>query len=74
MQRRDDRRLFSDGAEGAFRGDGSGGHDEFVHAIQKYRHLPIEEMMLELTGQFDTQTGSLHPEDDITVLAMEVGK
>jgi serine phosphatase RsbU (regulator of sigma subunit) len=65
--------LFSDGAEAQLRRPGSSGRMELLEAIQKSRHLPVEEMVLQLTGLIDHQQGSLHPEDDVTLLLMDVG-
>lgn len=66
--------VFSDGAEGVFRTEGTSGREDLLDAIERYRHLSVEDMMLELTGLIDSQQGSLHPEDDVTVLAMDVAK
>lgn len=64
--------LHSDGVEAIFRHDGSTGRDEFIESLQPFRRLPIEDMMLELTGMIDSRQGSLHPEDDVTLVALEV--
>lgn len=66
--------LHSDGVENMFRSDSSSGRAEFLEAIEKHRHLPVEEMMLQLTELIDSQQGSLNPEDDVTLLAVEVEK
>ena len=64
--------VHSDGAEGVFRREGTSGREELLAAIERLRHRPLDEMMMELTGLIDSQQGSLHPEDDVTILALDV--
>ncbi len=63
--------LHSDGAECVFRNAGSSGRDEFVEAVVSHRHLPIDEFVFQLSGLIDNRQGSLHPEDDVTILVVE---
>ncbi len=64
--------VFSDGAEGVFRHDESLGRDELLAEIRRLRHLSTDEFILEIASVIDARQGSLHPEDDVTLLAMDV--
>ena len=64
--------LHTDGAEELFRCPGSCGRDEFVTIVEKCRHLQPDEMILQLTAEIDNMQGSLHPEDDITLIVLDV--
>ena len=66
--------LHSDGAEDVFRHQGTSGRLEFLAALDRLRHLPVEQMTFQLAAVIDSMRGSLHPEDDITVVAMQVSK
>ncbi|MFW6155261.1 MAG: PP2C family protein-serine/threonine phosphatase [Planctomycetota bacterium] len=65
--------LYSDGAEAAFSARGSSGHQEFVEAVTAVRHMPVEQMSLQLAGLVDDRHRSDGPEDDITILILDVG-
>ncbi|NQU76183.1 MAG: serine/threonine-protein phosphatase [Planctomycetes bacterium] len=65
--------LHSDGAEDAFRGNGLDSRRDFIAAMESMRHLPVDEMMLQMASLVDSLQGSLHPADDITVVVMDVG-
>jgi sigma-B regulation protein RsbU (phosphoserine phosphatase) len=66
--------LHTDGSEEVFRRQGTSGREEFIEVVQRVRHLPLETMMMELTNTIDAQQGSLNPEDDVTLLAVDVAK
>ncbi len=65
--------LHSDGAEDVFRHQGSG-RDGLIATLQKLRELPVDKMAFQLAAVIDGMSGSLHPEDDITVVCMQVGE
>jgi phosphoserine phosphatase RsbU/P len=64
--------LHSDGAEDVFRHEGGSGRDRFIQAISRLRGLPVDRMSFQLAAVIDGMRGSLHPEDDITVVTMHV--
>ncbi|NLF32531.1 MAG: SpoIIE family protein phosphatase [Planctomycetes bacterium] len=65
--------LYSDGAEAAFRASpSSSGHQEFVDAVLAVRHMPVETMSLQLAGLVDDRHRRNGPEDDITVLLLDI--
>ncbi len=64
--------LYTDGAEGVFRHANSTGHDEFVAEVAKCRNLSPELMALQLAGIIDDRQGDENPEDDITILILDV--
>jgi sigma-B regulation protein RsbU (phosphoserine phosphatase) len=65
--------LHSDGAEDVFRHEGGGGREGFIQTMQRLRHLPVDRCAFQLAAVIDSMRGSLHPEDDITVVTMQVG-
>jgi phosphoserine phosphatase RsbU/P len=64
--------LHTDGAEDVFRHGASTGRAEFIAVLEKLRGLPADQMTFQLAGVIDSLQGSLHPEDDITLLVMDV--
>jgi sigma-B regulation protein RsbU (phosphoserine phosphatase) len=66
--------LHTDGAEDVFRHGTSTGRSEFIAVLEKLRHMPADQMTFQLAGVIDSLQGSLHPEDDITLLVMDVGR
>lgn len=66
--------LHSDGAEDVFRHEGAGGREGFIESVEHLRHLPVNQMAFQLAAKIDSMRGSLHPEDDITVVLMHVGE
>jgi len=64
--------VHTDGAEDTFRTDTTAGRAKFVAAVEQCRGLPADEMTLQLSAMIDDLQGSLHPEDDITVLVLDV--
>jgi len=64
--------LYSDGAEGVFRHPDSCGRDEFVAEVIRYRDLSPELLTMQLAGIIEDRQGSSAPEDDITVLVLDV--
>ena len=63
--------VYSDGVEIGF-----GGADVDIHHWQqefiKRQSLPGQELLAELSGELDRQSGSLSPKDDVTIILMEV--
>ena len=66
--------IHTDGAEDTFRTDTTAGRSKFVAAVEQARHLPVDEMTLQLSAMIDDLQGSLHPEDDITMLVLDIAK
>lgn len=64
--------LYSDGAEGVFRHGESSGRDEFIAEVNTCRHLSPELMSLQLAGIIDDRQDGHTPEDDITILLLDV--
>ena len=64
--------LYSDGAEAAFRVNNSSGHNEFVEAVLAIRHMSVEQMSLQLAGLVDDHHRPNGPEDDITILLLDI--
>ncbi len=65
--------VYSDGAEAAFRVRNSSGHDEFVAAVNAVRHMSVDQMSLQLAGLVDDRHRTDGPDDDITILILDVG-
>ncbi|MCH7883634.1 MAG: PP2C family protein-serine/threonine phosphatase [Planctomycetes bacterium] len=66
--------FFTDGVELAFQ---SGPDDPIdAHAYRKVfeslSSLPIQEMTARIEAMLDRETGSLHPRDDVTIVALEI--
>jgi phosphoserine phosphatase RsbU/P len=66
--------LHTDGAEDVFRHEGGGGREGFIATMQRLRTLPVDRTSFQLAAAIDSMRGSLHPEDDITVVSMHVGQ
>jgi sigma-B regulation protein RsbU (phosphoserine phosphatase) len=66
--------LYSDGIESVFCPEGEKVSDDWRAEIERYRHLPVDEVVSRLDYEMDQQAGSLNPVDDITLLVLEVGE
>jgi len=66
--------LYTDGAEEALKRPGEDfGHGRtFPCIVQQYAGMPREQMLLEMSASLDIKYGLGHPEDDITIVMMEV--
>ena len=43
-----------------------------LRTFESLAHLPIDEMMRDISARLDDESGSLDPKDDVTIVAMEV--
>jgi serine phosphatase RsbU (regulator of sigma subunit) len=66
--------LYSDGMELAFveQRDYETGEPRYKKEFQKVIHLPASKLARRLEGMIDAEEGSISPQDDVTVLVMEV--
>ena len=66
--------LYTDGAEDALkRPDQDCGYGRtFVHIAEQYARTPREQMLLEMTASLDIKYGLNNPEDDITVVVLDI--
>ncbi len=65
--------IFSDGAEDMLHsGLSVSGESPLVSALQNLRHLPAEEMVLQLSAHIDEHRSPDRREDDVTVLVMDI--
>ncbi|MCD6365518.1 MAG: SpoIIE family protein phosphatase [Planctomycetes bacterium] len=66
--------LFTDGAEDALCGVGAANRGRLADFIAPWRELPREELLLRLAAAIDELSQSHMPEDDITIVVMDVEK
>ena len=66
--------FFTDGVELAFQADESKQLDTaaYCRVFESLAHLPVREMVSEIDSRLDTETGSLNPRDDLTVVGLEI--
>ncbi|MBN1489066.1 MAG: serine/threonine-protein phosphatase [Phycisphaerae bacterium] len=66
--------LFSDGVEAALveNHEHETGLPVFTETLLGAAHLPVEDFAAHVTNQLDATEGSLNPEDDITLVALEI--
>ncbi|MCH8965226.1 MAG: SpoIIE family protein phosphatase [Planctomycetes bacterium] len=66
--------LHSDGMELAFveQRDYETGEPRYKKEFQKVIHLPAEKLARRLEQMIDAEEGSISPQDDVTVVVMEV--
>ncbi|HEV7300373.1 MAG TPA: PP2C family protein-serine/threonine phosphatase [Tepidisphaeraceae bacterium] len=64
--------FYSDGVEVAFGVGESMDTHRWRHELTERRELPTETMLHEFAMQMDTETGSIQPKDDLTIIALEV--
>ena len=72
MQHGDRLFIFSDGIEVAFADDQTMDTRQWRMELERRRHLPTEQLLLELTENLDRETGSLQPKDDLSMIIAEV--
>jgi serine phosphatase RsbU (regulator of sigma subunit) len=63
--------VFSDGIEVAFSNEQGFDNDKWCQDLHERRHLSAEELIRDLAGRLDAESGSLEPKDDLTIIAME---
>ena len=66
--------LYSDGVETAFYSEADGGFDTtaYLSVFESVAHLPVDKMVAEIERTMNTQQGSIAPQDDVTILAIEI--
>ena len=64
--------AFSDGAEDTFLDPAEPGPAGLIAQLRDLRHLPADEMTLQLTVRIDERRASNKHDDDITVIVMDV--
>ena len=66
--------LYTDGAEDALKcPDQDFGYGKtFAHIAEQYARMPREQMLLEMTASLDIKYGLSNPEDDITVVVLDI--
>jgi sigma-B regulation protein RsbU (phosphoserine phosphatase) len=67
-------RLFicSDGIEVCFVDEKSIDNHEWRRQLQARRHLPTEQIVIEISEALDKDTGSLQPKDDVSMIVVEI--
>jgi len=63
--------VFSDGIEVAFSNEQGFDNDKWCQDLIDRCHLSAEELIRDLARRLDTESGSLEPKDDLTIIAME---
>jgi len=63
--------VFSDGIEVAFSTEEGFDGDKWLQDLTERNHLSAEELIRDLATRLDTESGSLEPKDDLTIIAME---
>jgi sigma-B regulation protein RsbU (phosphoserine phosphatase) len=64
--------LYTDGVEVAFTDDGALESQQWLKELQTRIHLPCEQLLNELAARIDSESGSLEPKDDLTVVILEI--
>jgi sigma-B regulation protein RsbU (phosphoserine phosphatase) len=64
--------VYSDGIEVAFCGENIADNERWREELHRRRSLPTQDVLLGLSEQIDSQSGSLQPKDDLTIIAVEV--
>jgi serine phosphatase RsbU (regulator of sigma subunit) len=64
--------IFSDGIEVAFSDDKELDTDRWRREIEQRRHLRSSELIASLASHIESQSGSLSPKDDLTIILMDV--
>lgn len=64
--------FFTDGVEIAFNNDLNHGTTRWKTELDRRRHLPTDALLADFAACLDRESGSMHPKDDLTLLAMEV--
>jgi sigma-B regulation protein RsbU (phosphoserine phosphatase) len=64
--------VYSDGMEVAFAEDQSFDSTQWRRELTNRRELSTEQLLTELSGMLDSETGSLQPRDDVSMIVVEV--
>jgi phosphoserine phosphatase RsbU/P len=64
--------VYSDGIEVAFCGDDVGDNTRWQEQLRRRADVPTDQILLQLAEALDSQSGSLQPKDDLTIIALEV--
>lgn len=66
--------IYTDGIELAFQANENCTEQlrAFKRACAEHAHLPIERLVSQLEIRLDAEAGSLHPQDDVTIVGLEV--
>jgi sigma-B regulation protein RsbU (phosphoserine phosphatase) len=66
--------LYTDGIEHVFQRSESSSPDgrTYHHTLRRLASLPIQEMMAQIEMQLDREVGSLDPQDDVTIVGLEI--
>jgi sigma-B regulation protein RsbU (phosphoserine phosphatase) len=64
--------IYSDGIEVGFCGDNIADNDRWQDELRRRHALPTDDLLAELAHELDSQSGSLQPKDDLTIMVMEV--
>ncbi len=66
--------FYSDGLENTLieGRDAASGFPRFSTALLGAARLPVQEFVDQIARSLDTQEGSLNPQDDMTLVAMEI--
>jgi sigma-B regulation protein RsbU (phosphoserine phosphatase) len=64
--------LYTDGVEVAFTDDGAMECQQWREELRRRIDLPCEQLLHELAAQIDSESGSLEPKDDLTVVIIDI--
>ena len=64
--------VYSDGIEVAFCGDDLGNCERWQNELHRRQQMSTEALLLDLSTELDSQSGSLQPKDDLTIIALEI--
>lgn len=64
--------VFTDGVEVSFGPEPDANPERWMKQLRDRAHLPAEQLLLDLAHQLDTESGSLAPKDDLTIILIEV--
>jgi sigma-B regulation protein RsbU (phosphoserine phosphatase) len=64
--------LYTDGVEVAFTDDGALESQQWRTELESRIHHPSEQLLNELAARIDSESGSLEPKDDLTVVILEI--
>jgi sigma-B regulation protein RsbU (phosphoserine phosphatase) len=64
--------IYTDGVEVAFSDTGDIDAECWQRELLDNANVPTDELLLNLSRRIDTETGSLQPKDDLTIVAAEV--
>ncbi|MCP4590627.1 MAG: serine/threonine-protein phosphatase [bacterium] len=66
--------LYTDGVEVSFapREDEAHAWEHYRSVFERLAHEPVDEIVRRLEAELDSETGSLNPTDDVTIVAMQI--